>query len=293
MFRPALTFLVAASCAVFAQVPDGELVDLAATRLNRSAIPQLGLVALASKSDWKHGETANFIYHFTERTTAAPIAAEAEFFYRVIARELERDTTQWEQKAHIFVFETDEEWRAFQTRGMLDPRSGGIHAAGALFLKRRGAAVMNNETLAHEVAHLVAGRFFGLGIPLWLNEGFAENSSIRCRAAFMRARGYDSKPRFRSVTSENYIPLQELTALAAYPSDTVKMITFYDQSEKLTRFLMTVDRKGFSIFMESLAKGNRIETALGKAYPSRFPALDSLEREFKPFAISSVVPSNL
>jgi hypothetical protein len=172
MFRPALTFLVAASCAVFAQVPDGELVDLAATRLNRSAIPQLGLVALASKSDWKHGETANFIYHFTERTTAAPIAAEAEFFYRVIARELERDTTQWEQKAHIFVFETDEEWRAFQTRGMLDPRSGGIHAAGALFLKRRGAAVMNNETLAHEVAHLVAGRFFGLGIPLWLNEGF-------------------------------------------------------------------------------------------------------------------------
>ena len=44
--------------------------------------------------------------------------------------------------------------------------------------------------------------------------------------------------------------------------------------------------------IEALAKGNRFETALGKAYGNRFMNLDALEREFKPFATSSVVPSN-
>lgn len=70
------------------------------------------------------------------------------------------------------------------------------------------------------------------------------------------------------------------------------MLTFYDESEKLTRFLMSVDRKAFGALMEALAKGNRLETALGKAYGNRFMNLDALEREFKPFATSSVVPSN-
>lgn len=176
---------------------------------------------------------------------------------------------------------------------MIDPRSGGIHSAGALFLKRRGATVLNDETLAHEIAHLVVGRFFGSGVPLWLNEGFAENSAIRCRSAFFCARGYDSKPRFRAVSAETYIPISELTVLASYPADTVKMIAFYDESEKLTRFLMSVDRKGFAVFMEGLSKGNRFETALSKAYGARFINLDAFEREFKPFATSSVISGNL
>lgn len=274
---------------LYAQTPSDAMVDMDEARLDRTAMPPLALVAMASKT-WKHGETTNFIYHFTERTSTVPVAAEAEFFYRVIARELERDTSQWERKAHIFVFESDTEWKSFQSAGLLDPRSGGIHSAGALFLKRRGAAVLNDETLAHEVAHLVVGRFFGSGVPLWLNEGFAENSAIRCRSAFLRARGYDSKPRFRAVSAETYIPLSELTSIGSYPADTVKMLAFYDESEKLTRFLMSADRKSFTSLMEGLSKGNRFETALTKAYGSRYINLDSLEREFKPFATSSVVP---
>ncbi len=272
-----------------AQTPSNAMVDLDEARLDRTTMPPLALVAMASKT-WKHGETTNFIYHFTERTSTVPVAAEAEFFYRVIARELDRETSQWERKAHIFVFESDTEWKSFQAAGMLDPRSGGIHSAGALFLKRRGAAVLNDETLAHEIAHLVVGRFFGSGVPLWLNEGFAENSAIRCRSAFLRARGFDAKPRFRAVSAETFIPLSELTSLGSYPTDTVKMLAFYDESEKLTRFLMSADKKSFTSLMEGLSKGNRFETALTKAYGSRYINLDSLEREFKPFATSSVVP---
>ena len=77
-----------------------------------------------------------------------------------------------------------------------------------------------------------------------------------------------------------------------YPTDTVKLLSFYDESEKLTRFLMSVDRKSFATFMEALSKGNRFETALSKAYGTRFMHLDAFEREFKPFATSSIVPGN-
>lgn len=290
--NPLLVIGLLLVCTLRAQTPTG-MADLDASRISRTNLPALAAVALGSKTTWKHGETVNFIYHYSERTTAAAVATESEFFYRVIARELERDTAQWEHKAHIFLFESDEEWRTFQAAGMLDPRSGGIHSAGALFLKRRGAAVLNDETLAHEIAHLVVARFFGSGVPLWLNEGFAENSAIRCRSAFFRARGYDAKPRYRAVSTETYIPISELTALVAYPADTVKLIAFYDESEKLTRFLMSVDRKAFAAFMDGLSKGNRFETALSKAYGTRYINLDAFEREFKPFATSSIVPGNL
>lgn len=273
------------SCA-FAQSPESAFKPIEAEKLNRAAMTPLEIIALDHPAQkWSHAESTNFVFHFTDPVTAAAVSTEAEFFYRVIAKELERDTSQWERKAHIFLFDTDESWKAFQRAGEIDPRTGGIHSAGALFLKRHGAGVLNDETLAHEIAHLVVGRFFGGGVPLWLSEGFAENSAIRCRAAFYRAR-------YRAVSAESYIPLAELTTLARYPGDSLKMLTFYDESEKLTRFLMSVNRKAFGALMDALAKGNRFETALAKAYGNRFMNLDALEREFKPFATSSVVPSN-
>ena len=42
------------------------------------------------------------------------------------------------------------------------------------------------RTLGHEIIHLVMYRFFGNGIPLWLNEGYAEDASSRFYASFMR-----------------------------------------------------------------------------------------------------------
>ena len=34
------------------------------------------------------------------------------------------------------------------------------------------------NTLGHEVTHLVVDRFFGAGVPLWLNEGYAEYAAV-------------------------------------------------------------------------------------------------------------------
>ena len=50
------------------------------------------------------------------------------------------------------------------------------------------------------------------------------------------------------------------------------------------RFLSAVDKRGFGIFLEAMAQGARVETALGRGFGSRFPSLEALEREFKNYA---------
>ncbi|MGH7938308.1 MAG: hypothetical protein ACRD5Z_06985, partial [Bryobacteraceae bacterium] len=50
----------------------------------------LGAQALAiHPEEWKHAETDHFIYHFVHGYVATPISVEAEFYYRVIVKELE------------------------------------------------------------------------------------------------------------------------------------------------------------------------------------------------------------
>src|SRR3982751_6775623 len=63
--------------------------------------------ALAIQPDlWKHGETDHFIYHFVHGFVATPISVEAEFHYRVITKELEREQpNNGDPKCHIYIFE--------------------------------------------------------------------------------------------------------------------------------------------------------------------------------------------
>ncbi len=289
--RPLLAALAILLCARFsasaAEEPaNGALPELTLAQLSDRALTPLGQAALGIRAgDWKHAETANFVYHFFQSFIAAPVSVEAEFYYRVIAMELGKDTTQWERKCHIYIFERAEDWAEFQKRGSLDPWTGGIHAAGSLFLQRDPQVKWKGSTLGHEVAHLVVERFFGTGVPLWLNEGYAEYSASRCYAAFNRARGYAARPVSRGVPAGMFLPVAQLTALLAYPQDPVQVGVFYSESERLVRFLSAADKRGFGAFFEAMSKGNRFDTALSKGFGSRFINLDALEREFKPYAI--------
>ena len=254
--------------------------------LSDRALTPLGKAALSIRSsEWKHAESANFVYHFFQGFIAAPVSVEAEFYYRVIAQELEKDTTQWERKCHIFVFEEAADWAEFQKLGALDPWTGGIHAAGSLFLRRDPQSKFKGSTLGHEVTHLVIERFFGAGVPLWLNEGYAEYAAARCYAAFHRARGYTARPTARAVPEGMYVPVGPLTALLTYPADVAQVGVFYSESERLVRFLSAADKRGFETFFEALAKGARFETALAKGFGPRFMNLETLDREFRSYAI--------
>src|SRR5205814_9648794 len=80
----------------------------------------LGEKALAIHADqWKHAETEHFIYHFVHGYVATPVSVEAEFHYRVIAKELEREQLATDIKSHIYILEQPEDWQQFQAYGNL------------------------------------------------------------------------------------------------------------------------------------------------------------------------------
>ncbi len=288
-----LLLLAAFSVAVHAEPPSptGALTQIPFEKLSERPTTALSQQALAQKKNWLHAETEHFIYHFTDAPTAAAVSVEAEFAYRVIAAELGRDTAKWERKCHVFLFHDEKDWTAFKMVGSLDRWSGGIHSQGTLFLHRNAGWMAQDQTLPHEISHLVFERFVGSGVPLWLNEGFADYAAGRVQAAFYRARGYVAKPRAQAVPEALYLPVAKLIEAATYPADEAAVGAFYDESEKLVRFLSGADKRAFLGFLDAMGKGARFESALSTNFGSRFTSLDALDQAFKPYAISQLRPN--
>jgi hypothetical protein len=281
-FLRSLLLLTACASTALAEADFKEIPFASITDRN---ISPLGNKALAIRAaEWKHAESAHFVYHFFQSFVAAPVSVESEFFYSIVAKELGRDTSQWERKCHVFIFDKQEDWNQFKVSGQLDPWTGGLCAGGELFLVRDAQRKWKGDTLGHEVTHLVVHRFVGLGIPLWLNEGFAEYAASRGYAAFWRARGYKANPRSQAVNPAQFIPIASLTSMVSYPADELQVATFYNESERLVRFLSATDKASFLKFFEALAQGNHFDTALNKAFGSKFFNTEALEKAFKEYA---------
>ena len=279
------TFLPAALLASSAVAQTTGFPEVALSALTDRTVSALGAKALAIRaSEWKHAETPHFVYHFFQSFVAAPASVEAEFYYSTISKDLGKDTAQWERKCHIYMFERPEDWAQFQASGALDPWTGGLHAQGELFVLRNAQNKWKGHTLGHEITHLVIYRFFGNGVPRWLNEGFAEYAGERGYSAFYRARGYRSRPTSQAVDPARFIPLRELTTMPDYPADPARVATYYDESERLVRFLISNDKPGFATFLNALAQGNQFDSALGKGFPGKFATSDAFERAFKDYA---------
>jgi hypothetical protein len=261
------------------------LTEVPLSQLSDPGNTVMGKAALAVRpDDWKHAETPHFILHFFHNFVAAQAAAELEFYYQTVSTELHRDTSTWERKSHVYIFENETDWHAFQGKAQLDPWTGGIHSEGNLFIVRNPAYKFEGRTLGHETAHLVLYRFFGAGIPLWLNEGYAENSSIRFYAGLERRRGYNMLPHSAVLTAANYIPVANLTSAVTYPDDVIQVSIFYQESEKLVGFLRAQNGEGFITFLDALSHGSEFETALEKGFGSRFTSVEALDREFQEYA---------
>jgi hypothetical protein len=245
----------------------------------------LGAQALAlHPQEWKHGETEHFVYHFIHSYVATPISVEAEFCFRVITEELGSETSAGQvAKSHIYIFEKPEDWTAFQASAHLEPWTGGIHSRGSLFIVRDPAYKFANNSLGHEIAHLMLFRRYQRQLPRWLDEGFAEYTSRVARASFQRARDYVAAPRSPSVPPEQFIPLLQLVAMVDYPS-AERVSAFYHESERLVRFLVAADRTAFLALLDAVARGESFDTALAHNYGSRFSDVTALETEFAPYA---------
>src|SRR5256886_2139758 len=243
----------------------------------------LGEKALAIHPEqWKHAETEHFIYHFGHSYVATPVSVEAEFHYRVIAKELGREQPAADIKSHIYIFEHPEEWREFQAFGKLEPWSGGIYSAGSLFVQRNPSYRFSDNLLGHEIVHLVLHRFFTDSIPCWLDQGFAQFISKDAHASYERARGYVSKPHSDSIAPQDLLPLTVLTTATHPPSDRVRI--FYDESERLGRFLAAADKQSFLSLLDSLARHQPLETVLPRLYSVRFANVSALEDTFRDYA---------
>jgi Peptidase MA superfamily len=231
---------------------------------------------------WKHAETDHFIYHFTHGFVATPVSVEAEFHYRVIIKELERDQPGAVPKSHIYIFEQPEDWQQFQSAGQLEPWTGGIHFAGSLFIQRNPAYKFSNNLLGHEIAHLVLHRFYTAAIPCWLDEGFAQFVSKNGHASYQRARGYISKPHSESIADGDLIPLRTLLAITHPPAERVH--TFYDESERLVRFMAATDKRSFLALLDALARHQPFEVALSQNYAGKFNDVAVLDAKFREYA---------
>ena len=256
--------------------------------LSNPYVTPLGSAALSIRPDeWKHAETDNFIYHYFHDFIATPVSVEAEFYYRVVAKDLSKDTSHWERKAQVFIFESPEDWKTFQTRGALDPWTGGIHSRGELFIQRDPSMKFKGNTLGHEVTHLVVDRFYGSNVPLWLNEGYAEYISRLAYASYYRARGYEAKARTDNLTPASFVPVDQLVHAMTYPAQYNDVVAFYTESEKLVRFLNTADKAKFQALVDALARGSLFENALHSAYGTLYPTPAQLEASFRPYAVTA------
>ncbi len=264
------------------------LEEVEFSRLSQRDPNPLGEKALAiHPDDWKHGESEHFIYHFVHSYVATPVSVEAEFHYRVVVKTLERDPPTGDTKSHIYIFERPEDWQQFQSVGGLEKWTGGIHSQGSLFIVRNPKYRFTDNSLGHEVAHLIMHRYYPDGIPRWLDEGFAQYVSKNARASYQRARGYIAKPRTEAVETKELFPLTTLATMNYPAADRVE--AFYNESEKLVRFLVATDKARFLALLDALARHQPFETAVLRIYSGKFASLASIEQRFREYAAGDFV----
>ena len=283
MLRLAALLVFAATSFLRAQTALNALPEVEFSRLSQRDPNPLGEKALAINAElWKHGETDHFVYHFEHSYVATPVSVEAEFYYRVIAKELEREQPAGDIKSHIYIFERPADWAQFQSSGALEPWTGGIHSEGSLFILRNPAHRFADNTLGHEISHLVLHRFYTAGIPCWLDEGFAQYVSKGAHASYQRARGYIARPQSRAIALEELMPLNKLMAMTRPPNENVEL--FYNESERLVRFLAATDKPAFLSLLDSLARHQPFETAFPRSYAGNFSSVAILEEKFREYA---------
>jgi len=261
----------------FAPVPFEQLSDKNITVDGRRALE-------IRPGEWRHYETPHFVLHFFNTFIAAPVSVEAEFYFRFILSDLGVDeqsvgTATGKGKVHVYLFENQEDWSQFRQNAYLEPWTGAVHIDGALFVPRYPEYKWKGNALGHEIAHLLVFRYVGTRLPLWINEGYAEEVSNRGYATFYRARGYVAP--LRVPLPASWLPLDRLTTLTAYPPE-AEVTSFYQESHALCAFFRREGgREPFVKLLTEMARGMPFSSALSTAFGSRWSSPDALETAFK------------
>lgn len=268
-----------------------EIRDLTWDRDDARGLTRVGRITLEMEGvEWRHAESEHFVYHFVRSWMAERAAGEAETFYSAVKRDLKVEEDRWEKKAHLFLFETVDSWRAFVEKFGVDRWSGGLCNGTEIFaLAPPRANPFTGIVLPHEMAHLVVNRFVRGQLPVWLSEGFAEQQARRHFAAYTKPKGYRFILSPTVVAPDAWIPLAELAAAGSYPEDTARVVAFYAESARLVQLLVEDHPDcSFLDFLQALADGARFETALDRVYGRHYRNIGVFEEKFREVAISKV-----
>jgi hypothetical protein len=265
-----------------------DLHDLNWNSQSEKDLSRMSLNAIHMENiQWQHAESEHFIYHYTKRWMAERISGESEMYYNQIKMDLKIQEDRWDLKGHIFIFEEETVWKNFVERVGVDRWSGGMCSGNDVFLLSPPQPVaMTGGTLPHELTHLVIYRFVRGSLPTWMNEGIAEQQGRKHSYGYGKAKGRGFVPRPNVLAPENYIPLSQLTSLIDYPADSEEALRFYTQSMRLVQFLIEDHKQDFMEFLQSIANGNKFESAFNSVYGKQYPSYESFEEAFKKVAIA-------
>jgi hypothetical protein len=90
------------------------------------------------------------------------------------------------------------------------------------------------------------------------------------------------KPYSQSLPSGQLIPLQPLMRFAHPPNELVD--TFYNESERLVRFLISSDKARFLILLEGLTGNESFDNVFPRVYAGMFANRNDFEEKFGEYA---------
>ncbi len=274
-----LALLCGTACA---EVPSVEWRDLS----DRDLSPQ-GKAALAIEPErWRHAESTHFVYHYGDAKQADTVWAHSEVYYGWIKEIFGVPEDAWTKKAHLFVFDREEDWKAFKQRVGEGEFAEAFTTGWELFIYRNPFWLAPQKTLAHELTHVIAFRFLEGPLPLFLNEGFAEFMGYRAIVPKGGGSEYDLRV-VQLVDPDRWVPLEELASTKTYPGDRIE--DFYRESELFARFLILqnppADR--FYKLLRAVSGGTAFDRALEEVYGV---TPEELEPRFRTFATGQKTP---
>ena len=109
-------------------------------------------------------------------------------------------------------------------------------------------------------------------------------SSKSAHASYQRARGYFAKPHSEAIAPDDFIPVTKLVEMTHPPSGPVPLVhTFYDESERLVRFLAATDKANFLQLLDALARHQPFETSFSQIFLGKFANTATFEEKFKDY----------
>ena len=252
-------------------------------QLPNREISAAGEKALALRpTQWRQGETDNFIIHYRSMGDALQVVREIEFDLWYVAQSLGAVPEQYARKSHVYVFRDEKEWQNFLEGTHAPDWVHSFAIRDDLFLDLRAAeGGFDSQPLAHETTHAIIARIYGRRRwPLWLNEGFAEymgEASVAARNS-RSARSNQRKLHFTQMT------VAELTATGRYPADLDEVARLYETSAKFVRYLChQYPKELFPKFVDRVVDGEPVTTALVEIYENDFSDMAEFEKRFSRF----------